>query len=189
MSPSSIFKDLHLPDRVVKMLEERLVEKSYQKGEILLKPGEIVRYQCYVIDGCLCSYFIDQAAKEHIVQFAISDWWISDYTAFYKQEKSILHIECIQNATVLRLSRDDMHYLFDQCAEIERFFRLKTESYISSFQKRIIGDLAKPAKARYEDFIRTYPNIEQSVKNYHIASYLGITSESLSRIRKELSSK
>ncbi len=79
-----------------------------------------------------------------------------------------------------------MNEIFDKTPSIERYFRIKTESYISSFQKRIIGDLSKTAREQYIDFVNTYPNIEQLVKNYHIASYLGITSESLSRVRKEI---
>ncbi len=189
MSVHKIFKVLELSEDEEVFIESRLRAVEVKKGHILLKPNDTVHYQYYVVDGCLRSFFVDNTAREHTIQFAITDWWISDYTAFYKQERAILYIECIQHATLQRLSRSDMHDIFDKIPEVERFFRLKTESYISSFQKRIIGDLAKSAKERYSDFVTTYPNIEQSVKNYHIASYLGITSESLSRVRKALMHK
>lgn len=186
MTARNIFKDLHLSEVLSQEIDKKLIRLSVQKGDILLSPDDSVHYQYFVADGCLRSYTLGNEAKEHTVQFAIADWWISDYTAFYKQGRAILYIECLRDASLFRLSREDMLSLFKKSQPLETFFRQKTESYISSFQKRIIGDLAKTAKERYTDFVNAYPNIEKLVKNYHIASYLGITSESLSRIRKEI---
>lgn len=186
MDIANIFKGYHVSNEHQQIIGNKLTTITITKGENLLFPGDTTLYQYYVIDGCLRSYFTDTAAKEHTIQFAIGDWWISDYTAFFKKEKAILQIECLQDAILLRFSRDDMNEICATVPGIEEYFRLKTESYIGSFQRRIIGDLSKTAKERYLDFVNTYPNIEQLVKNYHIASYLGITSESLSRIRKEI---
>lgn len=186
MHIEDIFKGLTLTESEKRLIQDRIHSVEAKKGELLLEPGQTVDYQYYVANGCLRSFFVDHSAKEHTIQFAIKDWWISDYTAFYKESAAILSIECIQNATLYRFSRTDMEEIFNQIPSVERFFRLKTESFISSFQKRIIGDLAKSATERYTDFVHDYPNIESLVKNYHIASYLGVTSESLSRIRKEI---
>ncbi|WP_378176046.1 Crp/Fnr family transcriptional regulator [Aquimarina sp. SS2-1] len=186
MTFQEIFDGLEMSKEHSKLVSDKLKQIDVTKGETLLRPDDRTLYQYYVIEGCLRSFFTDRSIKEHTIQFAIKDWWISDYTAFFKKEKAILQIECIQDATLLRLSRDDMNEIFDKVPGVERYFRIKTESYIGSFQKRIIGDLSKTAKEQYLDFVNTYPNIEQSVKNYHIASYLGITSESLSRVRKEI---
>ena len=100
-----------------------------------------------------------------------------------------MYIETIQDATLYKISRKNMEGLFLEIPQLETFFRKKMEKAFTSFQKRILSSLAQSAKERYLTFISTYPNIEQSVKNYHIASYLGITTESLSRIRKELAQK
>ncbi|AXT53686.1 Crp/Fnr family transcriptional regulator [Aquimarina sp. BL5] len=186
MNFEEIFKGLLLSKEDKKIISSKLKETKVTKGEILLYPNDTANFQYYVQQGCLRSFFTDKSSKEHTIQFAITDWWIGDYTAFFKKEKAILQIECIQDASLLRLSREDMIEIFDEIPNIERYFRIKTESYIGSFQKRIIGDLSKTAKEQYIDFVNTYPNIEQLVKNYHIASYLGITSESLSRVRKEI---
>ncbi|WP_282088208.1 Crp/Fnr family transcriptional regulator [Aquimarina algiphila] len=156
------------------------------KGEIVLKAGERVTDQYYVYDGCLRTFFIDKAGKEHTIQFAIQDWWISDYIAFFTGEKAVLNIECIQNAVLYKISKKNIEKTYDRIPKVERFFRKKMEKSFASFQKRILANLAQSAKERYVNFISTYPNIEQHIKNYHIASYLGITTESLSRIRKEL---
>jgi len=186
MNFNEIFKGLTLSEQNKTIIRGKLKKITVTKGETLLYPNDTAYYQYYVEQGCLRSFFTDKTSKEHTIQFAIADWWISDYTAFFKKEKAILQIECIQDATLLRLSREDMNEIFNKIPEVERYFRIKTESYIGSFQKRIIGDLSKTAKEQYIDFVNTYPNIEQLVKNYHIASYLGITSESLSRVRKEI---
>ncbi|MBW1298670.1 Crp/Fnr family transcriptional regulator [Aquimarina litoralis] len=186
MNLENIFKGYSLSQEHQRIIGDKLKPITITKGESLLFPGDTTFYQYYVVHGCLRSYFTDTAAKEHTIQFAITDWWISDYTSFFKKEKAILQIECLQDATLLQLSRDDMNQICQSIPGIEEYFRFKTESYIGSFQRRIIGDLSKTAKEQYLDFVNTYPNIEQLVKNYHIASYLGITSESLSRIRKEI---
>jgi CRP-like cAMP-binding protein len=156
-----------------------------KKGSVLLNAGASVNNQYFISSGCLRTYFIDSSGKEHTLQFAIKDWWISDYTAFFTAENAIMSIECLQDAVIHEVSRNSMENLYSSIPKVETFFRRKLEKAFASFQKRILGNLSQPAKERYLNFIRMYPNIEQSVKNYHIASYLGITTESLSRIRKE----
>ncbi|WP_338063559.1 Crp/Fnr family transcriptional regulator [Zunongwangia pacifica] len=162
---------------------------ALKKGENLLEANETVLHQYYVTQGCLRTYFIDQSGKEHTLQFAINDWWISDYTAFFSKSQAIMNIECIQDASLYKISKKGMEELFLKIPQLETFFRKKMERAFASFQKRILSGLSQSAKERYLSFIKTYPNIEQSVKNYHIASYLGITTESLSRIRRDNAKK
>ncbi|MDG5492066.1 Crp/Fnr family transcriptional regulator [Psychroserpens sp. SPM9] len=182
-----IFKDLTFSDFEISILESVFHKVTYKKGAVILKANDIVTMQYYIYDGCLRSYHIDAQGKEHTVQFGIKDWWISDYTAFFTTSKSIMNIEVLKDATLLRLSHKDKDYLYAQIPKIESFFRKKLERAFAAFQKRILSGLSQTATQRYINFINKYPNIERSVKNYHIASYLGITTESLSRIRKELS--
>ncbi len=183
---NSIFKDIPFTKPEVSFMENTFERVILTKGEIVLKAGERVTDQYYVYDGCLRTFFIDKAGKEHTIQFAIQDWWISDYIAFFTGEKAVLNIECIQNAILYKISKKNIEKTYDRIPKVERFFRKKMEKSFASFQKRILANLAQSAKERYVNFISTYPNIEQHIKNYHIASYLGITTESLSRIRKEL---
>ncbi len=181
-----IFKDLSFSENEIKIIESVFHKVIYKKGDILLQPDDMVENQYYILEGCLRSYHVDKQGKEHTVQFGIKDWWISDYTAFFSDSKSIMNIEVIQDAIVYRLSRTDKEYLYAQIPRIESFFRKKLEKAFAAFQKRILSNLSQTATQRYTNFIKTYPNIEKSIKNYHIASYLGITTESLSRIRKGL---
>ncbi|ARV05867.1 hypothetical protein BTO04_03755 [Polaribacter sp. SA4-10] len=181
-----IFKDISFSQEEVNSIESKFEKLNLKKGTALLNAGELVSNQYFVYSGCLRTYFIDNSGKEHTLQFAINDWWISDYTAFFTTTKALMNIETIQDAALYKISKKDMEALYSKIPQLETFFRKKMEKAFASFQKRILASLAQSAKERYVSFISTYPNIEQSVKNYHIASYLGITTESLSRIRKEL---
>ena len=163
-----------------------LKQINLKKGDFLLQKEDPVIYTYYVYEGCLRSYFIDHSGKDHTLQFAVKDWWISDYTALFSGGKAMMSIQCIQDTTLFRLSRKNMEKLYKENRTFETFFRKKLEKRIEAFHKRTLGNLALPAKERYLSFIRSYPTIEQQVKNYHIASYLGITTESLSRVRKEM---
>tara|TARA_B110000285_G_C14767537_1_gene442487 strand:+ start:16 stop:594 length:579 start_codon:yes stop_codon:yes gene_type:complete len=183
---SDIFKDISFSQEEIVKIESKFEKIILKKKDILLETGNTVHYQYYINSGCLRTYFVDNSGKEHTVQFAIKDWWISDYTAFFTTSKAVMTIECIQNASVYKVSKIDMENLYTEIPQLETFFRQKMEVAFAGFQKRIIGNLSQSTKEKYTSFIHTYPNIEQSVKNYHIASYLGVTTETLSRIRKEI---
>ena len=181
-----VFKNSTFSPEELQKIGSLLKRFDLKKGDILLSNGDTVFNTHFVYSGCLRTYFIDDSGKEHTLQFAIKDWWISDYTAFFTADKALLNIECIQDATIYKLSRKNMAQLYIDIPKFETFFRKKLERRFMALQKRILGNLSQTAKERYLTFINTYPNIEQNVKNYHIASFLGITTESLSRIRKEI---
>ncbi|WP_217642164.1 Crp/Fnr family transcriptional regulator [Neolewinella agarilytica] len=168
------------------LIDSRLEKVSYRKGDIILKVGEEVPYQYYVEDGCLRTFFQDKKGKGHTLQFAVNDWWISDYTAFINSRKAIMNIECIQDATVYRMTYQQLESIYRDVPQVESFFRRKLERAFASFQNRILSTMADSAQERYLLFLKAYPEVDRSVKNYHIASYLGIATETLSRIRKRL---
>lgn len=181
-----IFEPSLFSETELRMLDSKFKKISLEKGDILLRSGEKVLHTHFVYEGCLRCYFIDNLGKDHTLQFAIKDWWISDYTALFSAGKAMMNIECIQNTVLYRLSRKSMEQLYVEIPAFETFFRKKLEKRMEAFHRRTLENLAFPAKDRYLSFIKMYPQIEQQVKNYHIASYLGITTESLSRIRKEI---
>ncbi|MCA0132057.1 Crp/Fnr family transcriptional regulator [Winogradskyella alexanderae] len=181
-----IFKDLEFTENEIEIITTVFHKVEVKKGTILLKPGDSVKEHYYILEGCLRAFHIDDHGKEHTVQFGIKDWWISDYTAFFSGSNSIMTIEVIQDAILYRISKDDKEYLYAKISKIEHFFRIKLEKAFAAFQRRILRNLSQNATERYLNFVKTYPNIEKSVKNYHIASYLGVTTESLSRIRRDI---
>ena len=187
MQISEIFKGITFSQAESDIVESKFQEITVAKGDTILSAGQLVPHQYYVQSGCLRTFFIDASGKEHTIQFAIHDWWISDYTAFFTGGRAILFIECVNDATIYRISKESMEQLYLEVPSIETFFRIKMERFFASFQLRILSDLALSAKEKYKKFIATYPNIEKNIKNYHIASYLGITTESLSRVRRDLS--
>ncbi len=182
----AIFKEVVLSASEQEVIGSTFEEIPVKKGDILLHAGQSVPAQYYVFSGCLRTFYLTEAGKDITLQFAVSDWWISDYTAFFTGGKALLNIECVQNAVVYRITRENMEDLYSKIPSVESFFRVKMERFFASFQKRILSDLAMTAKEKYLTFLKTYPNIEANIKNYHLASYLGITPESLSRLRAEL---
>lgn len=183
---NQIFKTNSLSQEDYNTIGASFRKIELKKGDFLLMNGQTVLHTYYVYEGCLRSYFLDDSGKDHTLQFGIKDWWISDYTALFSAGKSMMNIECIQNATLYQMARKDMELLYLDIPVFETFFRKKLEKRMEAFHRRTLDNLALPAKERYLSFVKSYPNIEQQVKNYHIASYLGITTESLSRIRKEI---
>jgi CRP-like cAMP-binding protein len=186
---SDIFKDISFSPKEITQMESKFEQRTLKNGDILLKASNTVNHQYFIRSGCLRTYYVDSSGKEHIIQFAIKNWWISDYTAFFTSGKAIMPIDCIQDASVYRISKEGMESLYIEIPRLETFFRKKMEGAFAGFQKRIIGNLSQSTTEKYISFIRTYPHIEQSVKNYHIASYLGVTTETLSRVRKEIVQK
>ena len=160
-------------------------EKTLPKGEVLIRQGQIVKKTFYVTSGCLRSYCIDKNGKEHALLFAIKDWWISDFIAIHNNEFATLTVECLTESKVIEFNAkelDGIHALFP---EFEPYQRHNLERHIVSLHKRILNQLQLSAVERYDLFLNQYPDIEQHTRNFHIASYLGITQQSLSRIRLE----
>jgi CRP-like cAMP-binding protein len=179
-----IFKDFSFSEEEIQFINTKFKKIELSKGMTLLKPNIAVEHQYYTYSGCLRSYFVHKSGKENTMQFAVNDWWISDYTSFFSSEKSIMSIECIQDAVIYRISKSDLEELYREIPKVESFFRVKLERAFAGFQRRILEYLTLSARERYVKFVDNYPKIVACIRNYHIASYLGITTESLSRIRK-----
>tara|TARA_Y100000385_G_scaffold86830_1_gene89344 strand:- start:735 stop:1310 length:576 start_codon:yes stop_codon:yes gene_type:complete len=161
-------------------------EKRVSKGDILIQEGQAVSKTFFVKHGSLRSFCIDQEGKEHTLQFAIKDWWISDFTAIYNHVPASLTVECIADSTIIEFNAQQLEEIFVQFPEFESYQRKNLERHIVSLNKRILNQLQLTALDRYRLFLEQYPDIEQSISNYHIASYLGMTQQSLSRVRAEM---
>ena len=164
-------------------------EKLVPKGSILIREGQRVDKIFFVTDGCLRSYCIDKHGKEHTLHFAIKNNWISDYIAIHGDESATLTIECLTEANIIEFNAKKINGMLTLFPELEPFQRGNLERLFVSLQKRILNQLQLTAAERYDLFLEQYPHIEQDTRNYHIASYLGITQESLSRIRVDKANK
>ncbi len=186
---NKIKKTVSLSSEAEKYIHSIAKEKTVLKGEVLIREGQIVKKTFFVNHGSLRSFCIDKEGKEHTLQFAIKDWWISDFMAIFNYEPALLTIECITDASVIEFNFQKLDEIYLQFPEFELFQRKNLERHVVSLQKRILNQLQLTALERYNLFLEEYPDIEQSISNYHIASYLGITQQSLSRLRSEIAKK
>ncbi len=164
-------------------------KRTFSKGAVLIREGQKVNKIYFVTEGCLRSYYIDKNGKEHTLQFAIKGWWISDYIANYNKEPATLTIESLKESSVIEFNAKKLNEILTVFPEYEPFKRNLLERHIVSLHKRVLNQSILTAAERYDLFLEQYPDIEQYTRNYHIASYLGITQESLSRIRVEKAKK
>src|SRR5690349_5537734 len=163
-----------------------LEAKNLKRKTLFLEEGVVCKNSAFVLDGALKSFTIDKEGKEHILSFAIRDWWISDLYSLLSEKPAVLNIEAIADSEVLLLSRDNQQLLYEKVPKFERFFRILIENSLVANQQRLIDNLSSTAEERYLRFIKKYPIIPSCVPQHNIASYLGITPEFLSKIRARL---
>lgn len=170
---------------IEKKLSEIIKEKNVVKGEQLLSANSSKKEHVFIVSGCLRSFYKTEDGKEHTIQFAIKNWWISDYITLYTDHKSVVSVESITHSKVLIIDNAKIEELYKEFPQFEPMQRKNFEKRISALQKRILSLLAMSAADKYNQFIKDYTEFEKIIPNYQIASYLGITPQSLSRIRKE----
>ncbi|WP_294210893.1 Crp/Fnr family transcriptional regulator [uncultured Chryseobacterium sp.] len=186
---SYLARVLEVPLEKVNMCSLHYESKKVSKNQFLLQYGEICRNIYFVEKGLLKMYSIDKNGKEHIIQFAPESWLISDRSSLYFNEKSIYYIEAVEDSEVLFLHPDFFSRLVEQFPNSIEKSDIIAQKHIRSLQDRINSLLGETAEERYMKFIRMYPDLLLRVPQWMIASYLGITPESLSRVRKELARK
>ncbi|MEH6657205.1 Crp/Fnr family transcriptional regulator [Leeuwenhoekiella marinoflava] len=183
---SHVEEIIEISDAEFEEFKSILAPQRLRKKEFLIQPASFVDTEYYVVKGCVEAFHTSEAGEQSVVQFAIEDWWISDFSAFFNETPARLSVCCLEDSLVLGLKKKNLEELYKRIPKFERFFRIKTTRAFISLTARIQSGLEKDSKQRYLDFCKTYSNIEKRVPNYRIASYLGIKPESLSRIRKEL---
>ena len=163
--------------------------KKLRKKQYLLQEGDVCRYIAFVEKGMLRSYTVDEKGSEHILQFAFEGWWISDQFSFFTGEPSIYNIDAFEDSELLLLTRQSEEELMARLPQFERYFRILLQNSLINLQRRMSASLSKSAEARYEDLIQSCPTIPQRVPQHMMASFLGITPETLSRIRKSMAGR
>ena len=181
-----IAKYVNLTNAEEDFLTSRLTSRKYLKGQYILNHGDISKMQCFIISGCTKMFYLDGNGQEHIIMFSIEDWWTSDLGSFISQTPSDFNVQCLENTEIIEFSYDNIEEIFLEIPKLERFFRKVIEKAFVASQKRIIRNFSLTAKERYVIFRNNYPKIEQRIPQYMIASYLGITKEFLSKIKKQL---
>jgi len=176
-------------DEQLNLLAEKVKVRQVEKGDFLLQKGETCQHSFFVEQGLLRFYSIDTEGKEHIVQFAPENWIISDRGSVYFNEPSTYFIDAIEATTVVMLDEQFISVATEISPPFRKFNEIALHNHIRHLQNRINLLIGASAEQRYLDFIKLYPDLTLRVPQWMIASYLGITPESLSRVRRNLAQK
>ncbi|UII29688.1 Crp/Fnr family transcriptional regulator [Fulvivirga ulvae] len=152
------------------------------KFQYIIQEGESVNKEFWVVKGCLKSCFFDQDGKEHILQFAMEDWWVTDYEAFTNRTKATISVDCIEDCELLYITYDDREKLSSEMHKMERFWSKKTKLSYIALQNRVLSQMKDTAKERCEKLQARYPQLFQRIPKKLIAAYLGVSRETLSRL-------
>ena len=177
---------VHLTEEQWNKIENALVVKKFKKNEFILVPGEYSEDYFFVESGVIRSYTIDENGKEHVLQFGTENWIVSDRNSAFCKQQSKFYIQAIEDSTVVLLNEKLVDLIVSLNPEYLVAQNKLVQNHVRSLQDRINLLLGATAKTRYLEFIRLYPNQLSRIPQWMIASYLGITPESLSRVRKEI---
>lgn len=179
----NLSKYVELTPEECEIIQSLFVYRKYRKRQYIQQEGDVTRFETFVFKGITRTYEVDDTGQEHVVQFGIEDWWVGDLYSFLTETPSTYNIDCLEDTEVLQITKQDQETLYQRVPKMERHFRILVQNAFIASTKRLSSSLSKSASERYEEFIKRYPHIEQRVPNHQIASYLGITPQSLSRIR------
>ncbi len=165
------------------------IPKKIRKRQYLLNAGDVCLYNYFVEKGLLRCFNVDDRAHEHVVQFAVEGWWMSDMNSFLTGDEAVYNIEALEDSELLLLNKKSFDEMVLRVPKMEKYFRLLMQNHIIALQRRIISSLSNSAEEKYMKLMDGCPDIINRASQQHIASFLGITPETLSRIRKQVSHK
>ncbi|QEH41467.1 Crp/Fnr family transcriptional regulator [Chitinophaga sp. XS-30] len=164
-------------------------EVRVKKRQFIVQPNFINKHRSFVLKGAFRSYTVTNDGQEHTLQFAIENWWISDFNSYIYQHPATLFIIALEDSTILQIEYSKEQELKKASHKFETFFRIMAEKGLAFEHRRILFNLTHAAEARYENFLLNFPNFVQRVPQYALASYLGMTTEFLSRIKNKRARK
>jgi len=178
---------LELDEEEIAYIADIFKSKKVKRRQFILQEGDVCNKNTFVVEGCFRMYYTDDEGKEHNLQFAVENWWIGDLQSFHSGTSSKLWIEALEKSEILQIDKEDQYELYIKYPKFNRIFRVLAENALVSYQTRVLRDISTTAEERYLDFAERYPQFFNRISNVQIASYLGVTPEFLSTIRKRLS--
>lgn len=175
-----------LKEKEKSLLEDRFSLQKIKRKHKILSENVICKYYTFIIEGCFRMYGVDDKGYEHNIQFAAENDWIADIGSFHTRKPSKLYIEAIEASTILQIEQQDLYYLFFNISSLDRIFKVIIENKYVELQNRVLQNFSSTTEQRYLSFLEQYATIANRLPNTQIASYLGITPEFLSKIRKDL---
>ena len=185
----SVGQKVAFSSKDLETLKSFFIPKKVRKRQYILNAGDVCQYITLVEKGLLRSFTVDDDGNEHVVQFASEGWWVSDVGSFVSGKDALYNIEALEDSELLHLTRQGMDELLIQLPVMERFFRLLMQNNIIALQRRVVAYMSLSAEEKYLKLMEVAPDIMNRASQQHIASYLSITPETLSRIRKKVSER
>lgn len=172
-----------------KDLSKKVIERKIKRRQFILQEEDICKHYAFVAEGCFKKFQVDQKGTEHNLQFIAENDWIMEIDSFYNEKPSRVFIEAIEPSIILQITKPDLINLFMSNPKFNRNFRVIIENRFVELENRVLQAISSTSEERYLTFLNQYPKLSQRLPNTQIASYLGITPEFLSKIRKEISKK
>jgi CRP-like cAMP-binding protein len=183
---SNISRHISLSPEEIAFFTSLLKPKPVKNGEFLLREGNICKYESFVVRGCLKTYYVDENGFEHIIDFSIEEWWADDLYSLLTQTPSKSNIKAIEDTDIIQISKPDLELLYQKIPKFERFFRILFQNAFITQREQINQALSASAEERYILFMKQKPYAEKRFSQKDIASYLGVTPQFLSALKKRL---
>lgn len=179
---------LTLNEQEKQLLKAKVSERRVKRRQYILQAGFPCKHYSFIVEGCFKLYGVDQKGTEHNLQFSAEKEWIADIGSFHSGRPSKLFIEAIEPSLVLQIEKEDLYFLYTNIPKLDRIFKVIIENKYVELQNRVLQNISSTAQERYLTFLEQYPSLAMRLPNTQIASYIGITPEFLSKIRKDLAS-
>lgn len=183
---SNISRHIPLTPEEIEFFTSLLNSTSLKTGAFLLREGDVCRYESFITKGCLKTYYVDENGVEHIVDFLVEEWWADDLYSFFTGTAATSNIKAIENTDLVQISKSDLDLLYQKIPKFERFFRMLFQNAYISQRDHINSILSAPAEERYLLFLKKKPYAENRFSQKDIASYLGVTPQFLSALKKKI---
>ncbi len=169
--------------------EENLVSiiktSRIKKKQFIIQPGFVCHSRTYIVEGAFRVYYLDKDGKEHTVSIGVEDWFVTDFQSYIDQSPAVNFAEALEDSLIFQMRYDDIEALCKKFHNLSEYFRLTTEKAFAFSRRRVISSISNTAEERYDEYVAKYPHIVQRVPQYILASYLGMSAEFLSKIRKQ----
>lgn len=180
---NNIARFVKLSDDEIAQFTSILKTTRIKKKQFVIQPGFVAEYRNYIVEGAVRVFYLDELGKEHTISIGIEDWYFTDFYSYLNRTPAEYYAEALEDSIILQMKYEDIEDLCSRIHPLCQYFRLFTERSISYSYKRIISNISKTSEERYWEYVNKYPQIANRVPQYVLASYLGISPESLSRIR------
>ena len=185
----SIKEKVSIKDDEFDFAKTLFIPKKLRKRQYLLQEGDVSKYTAFVEKGMLRTFTVDEKGNELILQFSMEGWWAGDLYSFLTEEPSQFHIEAMEECELLLITKSSWDTLLNKVPAFERYFRILIQNSLIATQRRLMSSMSESAEEKYTKLINNFPGCLQRIPQHMVASYLGITPETLSRIRGQMSER